>query len=116
MHRLDPLRCRARRPWELHGRAELGPITADPANAALKHRADGETRRVPIHPEQVTMLREHLEEFGTGPHGRLFTGPRGAIITDRAYLKVFNEARGQALSAQEASCSAAEVRRQAGRR
>jgi len=61
---------------------------------------------VPIHPELVTMLREHLEECGTGPHGRLFTGPRSAIITDRAYLKVFNEARSQALTAQEASCSA----------
>lgn len=48
-------------------------------------------------------LREHLEEFGTGPHGRLFTGPRGGIITDRAYLKVFHEARTQALTAQEAS-------------
>ena len=70
---------------------------------ALKHRADGDTRRVPIHPELVTMLREHVEEFGTGPRGRLFIGPRGGIITDRAYLKVFHEARGQALTAREAS-------------
>jgi integrase len=69
---------------------------------ALKHRADGDTRRVPIHPELVAMLREHMDEFGTGPHGRLFTGPRGGIITDRAYLKVFDEARAQALTAQEA--------------
>ena len=70
---------------------------------ALKHRADGDTRRVPIHPELVTMLHEHLEEFGTGPRGRLFIGPRGGIITDRAYLKVFHEARAQALTPQEAS-------------
>jgi site-specific recombinase XerD len=70
---------------------------------ALKHRADGDTRRVPIHPELVTMLRDHLDEFGTGPHGRLFTGPRGGIITDRAYLKIFHEARAQALTTQEAS-------------
>lgn len=69
---------------------------------ALKHRADGDTRPVPIHPELAAMLREHLEDFGTGPHGRLFTGPRGGIITDRAYLKVFHEARAQALTAQEA--------------
>ena len=34
---------------------------------------------------------------------RLFIGPRGGIITDRAYLKVFHEARGQALTAREAS-------------
>jgi len=69
----------------------------------LKHRADGDTRRVPIHPELVAMLREHLHEFGTGPRGRLFTGPRGGIITDRAYLKVFHEARAQALTTQEAN-------------
>jgi len=70
---------------------------------ALKHRADGDTRRVPIHPELVAMLRGHLEEFGTGPRGRLFIGPRGGIITDRAYLKVFHEARVQAFTAREAS-------------
>jgi integrase len=70
---------------------------------ALKHRASGDTRRVPIHPDLVAMLREHLDEFGTGPRGRLFTGPRGGIITDRAYLKVFHEGRTQALTAQEAS-------------
>ena len=70
---------------------------------ALKHRADGDTRRVPIHPELVAMLREHLDRYGTGPRGRLFTGPRGGIITDRAYLKVFHEARAEALTAREAS-------------
>jgi integrase len=70
---------------------------------ALKHRAAGDTRRVPIHPELAAMLREHLDEFGTGPRGRLFTGPRGGIITDRAYLKVFHEARAEALTAREAS-------------
>ena len=76
---------------------------------ALKHRADGDTRHVPIHPELVAMLREHLEDFGTGPRGRLFIGPRGGIITDRAYLKVFHEARAQALTAQEASSPLLEV-------
>jgi len=70
---------------------------------ALKHRADGDNRHVPIHPDLAAMLHEHLEDFGTGPGGRLFTGPRGGIITDRAYLKVFHEARAQALTAQEAS-------------
>src|SRR5215469_779445 len=76
---------------------------------APKHRADGDTRHVPIHPELAAMLREHLEEFGTGPRGRLFIGPRGGIITDRAYLKVFHEARAKALTAQEASSPLLEV-------
>lgn len=76
---------------------------------ALKHRADGDTRHVPIHPELVAMLHNHLKQFGTGPHGRLFTGPRGGIITDRAYLKVFHEARAKALTAQEACSSLLDV-------
>ena len=62
---------------------------------ALKHRADGDTRRVPIHPELVAMLREHLDEFGTGPHGRLSralaagSSPTGRIsrCSTRAALK-----------------------------
>src|SRR6266567_7298754 len=50
----------------------------------LKHRAPGETRTVPIHPELVVLLRDHLKRHGTGPGGRIFIGPRGGILTDRA--------------------------------
>jgi len=70
---------------------------------ALKHRADGDTRHVPIHPDLVAMLREHLAAYGTGPDGRIFIGPRGGLMTDRAYLKVFHEARAAALTAEEAA-------------
>jgi integrase len=35
----------------------------------LKHRAPGETRLVPVHPELVMLFREHLERFGTGRAG-----------------------------------------------
>ncbi|MEO3853647.1 tyrosine-type recombinase/integrase [Acrocarpospora sp. B8E8] len=70
---------------------------------ALKHRADGETRPVPIHPDLVSLLRGHLKEFGTGPEGRVFVGPRGGQMTDRAYLKVFHEARAEAFTPEEAS-------------
>ncbi|MDF5751958.1 tyrosine-type recombinase/integrase [Spongiactinospora sp. TRM90649] len=72
---------------------------------ALKHRADGETRSTPIHPELVNLFRWHLEEFGTGPDGRVFIGPRGGLMTDRAYLKVFHEARTMAFSPAEAASS-----------
>ncbi|MGJ6967873.1 tyrosine-type recombinase/integrase [Streptosporangium sp. G11] len=68
----------------------------------LKHRAEGDTRRVPIHPELVALLRAHLNEFGTGPDRRVFIGPRGGLMTDRAYLKVFHEARAKAFTAEEA--------------
>lgn len=37
---------------------------------ALKHRADDESRPVPIHPDLVKLLRAHIVEFGTGPGGR----------------------------------------------
>jgi integrase len=67
----------------------------------LKHRAKEETRAVPIHPELVKLLRDHLAEFGTGPGGRVFTLATGKIVTDRAYLKVFHEARTAAFTEAE---------------
>ena len=67
----------------------------------LKHRAPGETRSVPIHPELVTLLRNHLKQYGTGPTGRIFTLPRGGTLTDRAYLAVFHTARAAAFTAAE---------------
>lgn len=75
---------------------------------ALKHRAEGDTRRPPMHPELVRILRRHLEEFATGPGGRVFVGPRGGTMTDRAYLKVFHEARAKAFTAEEAASPLAE--------
>ena len=33
----------------------------------LKHRAENDTRSVPIPPELVMILREHIKEFGTAP-------------------------------------------------
>jgi integrase len=67
----------------------------------LKHRAPGETRPVPIHPELASLLRRHLKQYGTGPQGRVFVGARGAALTDRAYLAVFHKARGAAFSEAE---------------
>ena len=48
----------------------------------LKHRAENDTRSVPIPPELVTILREHTEEFGTAPDGRLFRTATGGMIYD----------------------------------
>ncbi|MGH3380743.1 MAG: tyrosine-type recombinase/integrase [Actinoallomurus sp.] len=68
----------------------------------LKHRAPGETRPVPIHPELVTLLLQHIKEYGTSSTGRVFIGPRGGILTDRAYLAIFHAARKAAFTPQEA--------------
>lgn len=35
----------------------------------LKHRAEGESRIVPAHPELTRLLREHLDKFSTAPDG-----------------------------------------------
>ena len=49
------------------------------------------------------MLRNHLKEYGTGPGGRVFSLPRGGIVTDRAYLAVFHKARAAAFTEAEAA-------------
>lgn len=74
----------------------------------LKHRAQGETRTVPIHPDLVKLLRDHLAEFGTGPGGRIFSLPRGGVITSTAYLVIFHKARQAAFTEAEAESLAAQ--------
>ena len=63
----------------------------------LKHRPAQETRRVPIPPELVAILREHIETFGTGPEGRIFNSDRGHVIASTAISDVWAEARTLAL-------------------
>jgi integrase len=69
----------------------------------LKHRPRGETRPVPIHPELVALLTQHVKKYPPGPDGRIFTGPRGGIFNDRAYLKIFHRARAAAFTASESA-------------
>jgi integrase len=68
----------------------------------LKHRAEGETRTVPIHPDLVKLLRAHIAEFGYGPGGRIFSLPRGGVVTNTAYLVIFHKARARAFTEAEA--------------
>ncbi len=69
----------------------------------LKHRPRGETRLVPLHPELVALLTQHLKKYPPGPAGRIFTGPRGGIFNDRAYLKIFHKARAVAFTKSESA-------------
>ncbi|MBT2526676.1 hypothetical protein J7E91_14890 [Streptomyces sp. ISL-99] len=70
----------------------------------LKHRARKTVRRVPIPPVLVLLLREHIEQFGTGDDGRLFRAVRGGPVRSQEYGAVWKEARRRALtSAQVAS-------------
>ncbi len=81
---------RAGTAWTDHGTARQ--------ERGLKHRADHETRTIPIPPDLVKLLRAHIRRYGTTPEGRIFQTARGGIIQDSAYSAVWAEARKQALT------------------
>ena len=67
----------------------------------LKHRAEGDSRIVPVHPELTRILRDHLTRFGTAPDGRLFSGVRGGELPTITYRRAWTKARQVALSPAE---------------
>jgi integrase len=81
---------RAGTAWTDHGTARQ--------ERGLKHRADHETRTIPIPPELVKILRAHIRRYGTTPDGRIFQTTRGGIIQDSAYSAVWADARATALT------------------
>ncbi len=64
----------------------------------LKHRADNETRTIPIPPELVRLLRAHIKRYGTTDDGRVFQTARGGILQDSGYNEAWTQARKQALT------------------
>jgi integrase len=68
---------------------------------ALKHRAEREVRSVPILPELVRMLRNHIAEFGVARDGRLFTSRSGRVVSSSTYWRVWSHARQVALSPEQ---------------
>jgi integrase len=68
----------------------------------LKHRADGDDRTVPTHPELTKLLRAHLELFGSaGPEGRIFSGVSGRELPTITYRRAWTKARRTALTSEE---------------
>ncbi|MFG1685183.1 tyrosine-type recombinase/integrase [Nonomuraea sp. NPDC049269] len=65
---------------------------------SLKHRADKETREIPIPPVLVAMLREHIAEFGAAKDGRIFSTGTGGSYSSSAHSYVWQEARKLALT------------------
>ncbi|WP_367835286.1 tyrosine-type recombinase/integrase [Streptomyces rochei] len=63
----------------------------------LKNRPVEEVRLVPIPPQLVAILRQHLDMFGTAEDGRLFTNERGGVVGSSTYYRVWQEARALAL-------------------
>lgn len=76
----------------------------------LKHRGEGDSRPVPAHPLLVEMLREHIDEHGTGVGGRLFVtrtgrGGNGGVplpppyqnpVSMKTVYRVWDDARAEA--------------------
>ncbi|MEV7970030.1 hypothetical protein AB0O34_29195 [Sphaerisporangium sp. NPDC088356] len=73
----------------------------------LKHRADKDTRLVPIPPALVKILREHIEEFGVAGDGRLFATSKGGLYTNSAISRVWKSIRKQAFTPEQVASSLA---------
>jgi integrase len=67
----------------------------------LKHRAEGDSRVVPTHPELTKILRDHLAQFASASDGRLFSGIRGGELPTITYRRAWIRARQEALTATE---------------
>jgi integrase len=72
----------------------------------LKHRPEGDTRIVPVHPELTRLLIDHLA-LGTAPDGRLFSGVRGGELPTITYRRAWIKARQAALTPAEQASSLA---------
>jgi integrase len=59
----------------------------------LKSRPVGEWRSVPVAPPLTRLIRAHLETFGTGPDGRVFSGVHGDELASITYRRVWDKAR-----------------------
>ncbi|WP_371497659.1 tyrosine-type recombinase/integrase [Kitasatospora sp. NBC_00374] len=69
----------------------------------LKWRPAKETRPIPIPPELVTALREHIDAHGVAPDGRLFRTSRGGLVQESGYGVVWKKAREKALTPEQAA-------------
>jgi integrase len=67
----------------------------------LKHRAPGDSRTVPVHPELTRLFRTHLRDFSPGPDDRLFTGIHGGDMPTITYRRAWTNARKTAFTPEE---------------
>lgn len=74
---------------------------------SLKHRADKETREIPIPPVLVAMLRGHIATYGTAKDGRIFSTSTGGSYSSSAHSYVWQEARRLALTPEQVVSSLA---------
>lgn len=86
-------------------RPEVNRRWTDTASAhderGLKHRPAHDSRAVPIPPELVTILRQHIAAFGVTADGRIFASERGQVVASTALSDVWAEARRLALTPEQ---------------
>ncbi|MER5662423.1 tyrosine-type recombinase/integrase [Streptomyces mirabilis] len=63
----------------------------------LKNRPAEDVRRVPVPPQLVAILSEHLDTFRTAADGRLFYSEGGGVVASSTYSRAWQEARTLAL-------------------
>ncbi len=64
----------------------------------LKNRPRRAVRIVPIPPELVAILRDHIDRYGPAPDGRLFRSETGGMLYPSSYRYVWQHARPLALT------------------
>ncbi|MFG1828124.1 tyrosine-type recombinase/integrase [Microbispora bryophytorum] len=69
----------------------------------LKHRAERETRPIPIPPLLVAILREHIKRYGVADDGRLFRTAKGRPYTASAISRIWQEARAIGFGPEQAA-------------
>jgi len=74
---------------------------AERDSRGLKHRAEGESRRVPCPPPLTRLLREHLALFNGEPAQYLFRGVQGGPLATITYRRAWDNARRSALREHE---------------
>jgi integrase len=64
-------------------------------------RARRPVRKVPIPPQLVALLRNHIQTFGTGRDGRLFRSARGSPIQPSTWWQVWQKVRAASLTPEQ---------------
>lgn len=67
----------------------------------LKHRDGKATRRVPIPPELVAALRDHIDRYGVAEDGRLFRTRTGQTFPGSTVSMVWRQARAYAFTPEQ---------------
>ena len=58
-------------------------------------------RRVPVPPELVSILREHVRIYGTGEDGRLFRSEAGTVVAPTKWWQAWQQIRQATLTAEQ---------------